>query len=104
MPEMKPGTRLRSTVCTTEVMVVAAQKDAAIELCCGGRPMRDMEAPPTAVDTPAPAFASGTQIGKRYVSEAGTLEVLCTKPGQGSLSVEGVALKVKGAKPLPSSD
>ena len=26
------------------------------------------------------------------------------KPGQGSLSVDGVALTVKGAKPLPSSD
>jgi hypothetical protein len=104
MPEMKPGTRLRSTVCTTEVMVVAAQKDAAVELCCGGRPMLDAGAAPIAADTPAPAFASGTQLGKRYVNEAGTLEVLCTKPGAGSLSLDGVALKMKGAKPLPSSD
>ena len=46
----------------------------------------------------------GTQIGKRYVNEAGDLEVLCTKPGEGSLSVDGVALTIKGAKPLPSSD
>jgi hypothetical protein len=104
MTEMKPGTRLRSAVCTTEVMVVAAQKDAAVELCCGGRPMLDLGAVPTPAGTPTPAFSSGTQLGKRYVNEAGTLEVLCTKPGAGSLSADGVALKVKGAKPLPSSD
>jgi hypothetical protein len=104
MPEMKAGTRLRSAVCTTEVMVVAAQKDAAAELYCGGRPMLDLGAASTPVDAPAPAFSSGTQLGKRYVNEAGSLEVLCTRPGAGSLSVDGVALKIKGAKPLPSSD
>jgi hypothetical protein len=104
MAAMKPGIRLRSAVCTTEVMVVAVQKDASIELCCGGRPMLDVGATPLATDTPAPAFSSGTLLGKRYVNDAGTLEVLCTKPGPGSLSVDGVALKVKGAKPLPSSD
>ena len=103
MPEMKPGTRLRSAVCTTEVMVVAAQKGPAVELCCGGRPMLDVGVA-TAAATPAPAFSSGTQLGKRYVNDAGTLEVLCTKAGAGSLSADGVALKVKGAKPLPSSD
>ena len=105
MPEMKPGTRLRSAVCTTEVMVVAAQKGPAVELCCGGRPMLDVGvATAAATGTPAPAFSSGTQLGKRYVNDAGTFEVLCTKAGAGSLSADGVALKVKGAKPLPSSD
>ena len=48
--------------------------------------------------------AEGTQIGKRYVNEAGDLELLCTKPGKGSLAAGGTALTVKGAKPLPSSD
>ena len=103
MPEMKPGARLRSAVCTTEVMVIAVQKDAAIELCCGGRPMLDVSAAATG-ETPAPASSSSTLLGKRYVNDAGTLEVLCTKAGAGSLSANGVALKVKGAKPLPSSD
>jgi hypothetical protein len=84
-------------------MVVAAQGGGEIELCCGGRPMRDVGAEPPG-DAPDPAFSSGTQLGKRYVNEAGTLEVLCTKPGAGSLSVDGVALALKGAKPLPSSD
>ena len=59
----------------------------------------------------APAGASisddaqeGTQIGKRYINEAGDLEVLCTKPGDGSLAAGGATLTIKGAKPLPSSD
>jgi hypothetical protein len=100
---MKPGTRLRSAVCATEVMVVAMPRDAEVELRCGGARMLDLSAERTA-GTPDPAFASGTQLGKRYVNEAGTLEVLCTKPGAGSLSAGGVALAMKGAKPLPSSD
>ena len=43
-------------------------------------------------------------IGKRYVEESSGLEVLCTKSGQGQLALDGVALVLKTAKPLPSSD
>jgi hypothetical protein len=43
-------------------------------------------------------------MGKRYTNEAGDIEVLCTKPGEGGLAVGGTALEIKGAKPLPSSD
>lgn len=103
MSPLKPGVRVRSAVCATEVMVVAAPGDAEGILCCGGAPMIDLAAA-SAGGTPAPDFADGTQLGKRYVNEAGTLELLCTRPGEGSLSVDGVALTVKGAKPLPSSD
>lgn len=103
MPQIKPGTRLRSAVCASEVMVVAAPKDAEVDLCCGGAAMLDVGAEPTG-DAPSPDFATGTQLGKRYVNEAGTLEVLCTKPGDGSLSADGAALTIKGAKPLPASD
>ena len=46
----------------------------------------------------------GTKLGKRYVDEELGLELLCTKPGEGSLGVSGRALTLKGAKPLPSSD
>ena len=48
--------------------------------------------------------AEGTLLGKRYVHEASGLELLCTKPGEGSLAVDGAALPLKEAKPLPSSD
>ena len=36
--------------------------------------------------------------------EAGTLELLCTKGGDGTLTLNGAALSIKGAKPLPASD
>jgi hypothetical protein len=69
---------------------------------CGGAPM--MEERPAERGAINPDFAGGTQMGKRYVDAAGTLELLCVKPGKGSLSVGGVALQIKEAKPLPSSD
>jgi hypothetical protein len=51
-----------------------------------------------------PAFADGSVLGKRYTDEDGTFEVLCTKAGPSSLSIGEVALRLKEAKPLPSSD
>jgi len=103
MPVLKAGTRLRSAVCKSEVMVVAASKDD-VEVTCGGAPLIDIGAEPSAGATISDEAKEGTQIGKRYVSEDGSLEILCTKPGEGSLAVAGVALTIKGAKPLPSSD
>ena len=103
MPPLKPGSRLRSTVCATEVMVVAAPKEE-VALTCGGAPLAGLDAPPAGGGSPSPDAAGGTQLGKRYVNEAGDLELLCTKPGQGSLACGGKPLAVKGAKPLPSSD
>ena len=52
----------------------------------------------------ADGFGDGTLMGKRFADDDLGLEVLCTKPGAGSLSVGDVVLPVKGAKPLPSSD
>jgi len=97
---MKPGSKLKSAVCDTEVMVIRAAGETSIE--CGGAPMAtERPADRGAID---PAFAGGTQMGKRYVDAAGTLELLCVKPGKGSLAANGVALVTKEAKPLPSSD
>lgn len=98
----KPGARYRSVACETEVVVVKAPPDA-IDLRCGGAPMVAID--DTADRTsPAAPFDEGTLVGKRYVTESEDLELLCTKPGAGSLSVGDTALAVKGAKPLPASD
>ena len=43
-------------------------------------------------------------LGKRYCDEDGTVEVLCTKPGDGSVGVGQTAFGLKEAKPLPASD
>ncbi len=102
MAALKAGSRMKSGVCDTQVMVIAAP-DGDVDLTCGGAPMLDVtaDAPGGDVD---PGHKEGTQIGKRYVNEAGDLELLVSKPGDGSLSVGDTALEIKGAKPLPSSD
>jgi hypothetical protein len=51
-----------------------------------------------------PGFDQGTQLGKRYSDDELGIELLCTKAGEGSLSVGETVLAVKGAKPLPASD
>ena len=97
---MKPGTRLKSAVDDTEVMVIKAP--AAGTISCGGAPM--VESRTGERGEINPALSGGTKIGKRYADAAATLELLCVKPGQGSLALDGVALQLKDAKPLPSSD
>ena len=96
---MKPGTRLKSAVCDSEVMVIRFG-DGQIE--CGGAAMAEGES--AGGGEIAASFSGGTQMGKRYVDTDGTLELLCVKPGAGSLSLDGVALTTKEAKSLPSSD
>ena len=102
MAQLTAGTRMRSAVCKTEVMVIAAPADE-IAVSCGGAPMIDAKEEPAGGDVD-PAFAEGTLLGKRYVNEAGNLELLCVKPGDGSLAVDGTALVLKESKPLPSTD
>lgn len=96
---MKPGTRLKSAACDTEVMVIRCA-DGTIE--CGGAPMGESK-PDSAAELSAD-HSDGTLMGKRYVDADGKYELLCVKPGKGSLSVDGVALSTKDAKPLPASD
>jgi hypothetical protein len=99
---LKAGARFRSAVCDTQVMVIKAPA-GDYDLCCGGAEM----IAPTAAGTGAqvdPAHAGGTLIGKRYVNADESIELLCTKGGQGSLSLNGAPLEVKQAKQLPSSD
>jgi len=103
MARLSPGLRLKSAVCTTEVMVVAAP-EAGIEITCGGAPLIEMGASPPSGAAIAEGAAGGTLLGKRYVDAAGVLELLCTKPGKGSLGAGGELLAIKAAKPLPSSD
>ena len=103
MTTLKPGTRIRSSVCDTEVMVIAAPA-AGAQVTCGGAPLRALDAPVPAGVALDPDAAGGTLLGKRYVNAAGDLELLCTKPGKGSLACDGAPLAIKGAKPLPASD
>jgi len=103
MAQLKAGARLKSAVCATEVIVIAAPAGGA-DVQCGGVAMLGAgEQAPEGATLDAGA-SNGTTLGKRYISPAGDLELLCTKPGKGSLAVAGTALVLKEAKPLPSSD
>jgi hypothetical protein len=100
---LEAGARLRSAVCDTQVMVIAAPA-GDLQLSCGGAPMLPLGTPPPAGAALAPDARGGTLIGKRYVDESGELELLCTRSGQGGLALGGVPLRRKEAKALPASD
>jgi hypothetical protein len=101
--ELKPGARLRSQVDATEVIVVRPPT-GDVELACGGHPMIDTQAVPEPGLT-ASGESGGTQMGKRYTVEGdAAIELLVTKPGSNGLTVDGVPVVLKEAKPLPASD
>lgn len=99
--ELKAGSRLRSAVCETEIVVVKAPA-GEVDVRCGGAPMLPVseEAPGGTAEA---GLDGGTLLGKRY-TDGDELELLCSKPGAGTLSLGAEPLEVKGAKPLPSSD
>jgi hypothetical protein len=100
--KLRVGLALASAVDATNVIVTRVP-DGDVELTCGGVAMfpKGGQAPEAVAD---PAQMTGTLIGKRYVDPADTLEVLCTKAGEGSLALDGVPLVTAEAKALPSSD
>ncbi len=101
MGELKGGQKLKSKVCTTQVMIIRAPAGDH-SLGCGGAPMVAVnEAGTGELD---PGQAGGTLVGKRYVNADESLEVLCVKGGDGSLHLDGAPLAPKQAKALPSSD
>jgi len=94
---------MRSAVCATEVVVIAAPAEDIVLSCGGAALLAEGESAPAGIALDS-AASEGTQLGKRYVNDAGNLELLCVKRGEGTLACAGVALQIKGAKPLPSSD
>jgi hypothetical protein len=96
--ELKAGMRLRSAVCTTEVIVVKGSGE--VDVRCGGEAMIAMGG--AQIEGASIPEGDGTLLGKRYADD--NIELLCTKPGPGSLAIGDEPLHVKGAKPLPSSD
>jgi hypothetical protein len=102
MALLKVGARLRSAVCTTEIIVVKAPA-REIDILCGGSPLLGMDEERPAAEAPAHT-CEATLLGKRYINAEEDLEVLCTKAGDGCLEADGHHLTMKEAKPLPSSD
>lgn len=99
--QLRPGIKLNSAVSGAQVIVIRAP-GGDVDIRCGGRPMVADGAPQAVADGSNDGKA--LTIGKRYSDRTGALEVLCTKPGAGELSVGEQPLVVKAVKPLPASD
>ena len=100
---LKPGTRLFGAACTTEVIVVRAPQ-TPVEILIGGQPILLSAADRADGLSVAAGHEGPSQMGKRYVDETGTVELLCTKAGAGLPAVGDLVCGIKDAKPLPSSD
>jgi len=101
--ELKPGSRWKSAVCDAEFVVVRPPS-AAGSLECGGQPLVPHGAERPAGGAVSSDYAGGSVLGKRYTDPESGLTVLCSKPGAGSLSLDGRPLVLQEAKKLPASD
>ena len=97
----KAGTKLSSTVCQAQIMILRAPA-SELEISCGGALMQEGE--PDSLGDLNPDLADGALVGKRYVDEEESMEFLCTRAGEGTIAVNGTPLTIKQAKQLPSSD
>ena len=100
---LKPGARLFSAVCSTELIAVKAPP-GDLDITIGGVPPVLNAADRGANGSVVDGHGGGASMGKRYVDEADTVELLCTKAGDGVPALDGALLHLKEAKPLPASD
>jgi hypothetical protein len=101
--QLKTGSRYRSAVDDTQVVVVhAGQGD--VDVTCGGHPLLPLDGDAEPRLTVLNGHAGGTQVGKRYSDADTGVELLCTRAGAAALFADGRPLTVKTAKPLPASD
>src|SRR5262245_2048735 len=97
---LKPGTKLRSAVCTTTVVVVRASAHD-VELRCGGEAMVPAD---SSTDDRVVPLGSPIAVGKRFRDAESGLEILCTRSGIGPLQVDDRILDATEPRPLPASD
>jgi hypothetical protein len=102
--KLKVGQSLASVTDTTTVIVIRAPKDD-VELTCGRAAMVDPKSEAALARQPLEASdPEGTLLGKRYVDDDESVELLCTKAGPARLELNGKQLSVKAARQLPASD
>jgi hypothetical protein len=100
---VKPGSRWRSAVCECEIVVVRAPHGSVALSIGGTRVLAAGASRPDGVRLDE-SLADGTRLGKRYADEVSGLEVLCTKSGTGTITVDGRPATVLAPRPLPASD
>lgn len=101
--DLKPGNRLRSAVCTAEVVVVRAA-DTPVDLRFGGHPAAAAGTEPAGGVTADPALTGELRLGARYFDAETGIEVLVTKTGTSMPTVGDRPLIRRDPKSLPASD
>jgi hypothetical protein len=101
--DLKPGSRWKSAVCDGEFVVVRPPK-SPVSLECGGHQVIAHAETRAGDLVLSDAHGGGSAAGKRYADPETGLEVLCSKAGAGSLSIDGRPIGATEAKKLPSSD
>lgn len=100
---LKPGARVFSAVCATEMITVKAPA-GEVDLTIGGTPPVSSAADRDGSGSVAEGHGGGVAMGKRYVDDADSIELLCTKAGDGVPAIGGALLVLKETKALPASD
>jgi len=101
--DLRPGSRWRSAVCESEIIVVRAPA-APVLLCIGGAPVLAAGSDRPASGAPDSELAEGTLLGKRYADEISGLQLLCTRSGAGTITVAGRRATIMAPRKLPASD
>ncbi len=100
--QLSVGDQLFSCVCEAEFIVTRAPREP-IELTIGGLPPATSEDAREQQPT-KDGHAGGCQMGKRFNTPDGGVELLCTKAGSGVPAIDGKILSVLDSKGLPASD
>ncbi|WP_305092920.1 hypothetical protein [Prescottella sp. R16] len=90
---------MRSATSAAELIVIRIPAQD-VDIRCDGVAM----VTPESAGTPEGATSGEIQLGKRYCNTDGSVELLCTKPGSGTLTVGDEPLGVKAPKAMPASD
>jgi hypothetical protein len=83
---------------TVSAFVAQRRRDPDARRARGGIPLR------TRLEPSSGGMNSMPQLGKRYICDTCGTEILCNKPGNGTIQCCSGEMKLKEAKPLPSSD
>lgn len=97
--QLRVGARLRSATSAAELIVIRTPA-VDVDVRCDGAPMVALEE----AGVPVGASSGEIVLGKRYCTADGALELLCTKPGSGVLTLGDEQLGIKAPKAMPASD
>jgi hypothetical protein len=85
-------------------VVVVRAPSGPVDLSIGGTQVLDAGASQPAGTSLDESLADGTLLGKRYADPVSGLEVLCTKSGTGTITVDGRPAAMLAPRQLPASD